>query len=500
MTDEKPKVAFFDFAGCEGDQLQIVNLEEKLLDLLDLVEIVSFREVTKAHSDDYKIAFVEGSIQRPIDEERLKEVRSNAEVLVALGDCASNGCVNKLQKDWTVEESQEEVYGGAEDQIEGNDLFDVDSPRAADEVVDVDYYLRGCPVRGERVFHFIRRIVEEPFDTNKDISFPLSLRDREPDERSLVNYNSNKCILCRRCVNVCQDVLGVDALGPVDKGWETIISTPKDIGFDANGCIQCGQCVSVCPVDALYTDSPVKDLSQDLESRDLTIALDSVALSSFVLRHSKLEDMDPMRAEKYVIAALRKVGFDKVVQYDSYISESQEVDSEEDVPVLASWCLPARNYIEDERIEELEIREDNSPWSLLMDDIEGEVCLLSSCTGHKELDGLEYVLSAEDLEDLFKQKDLDIGFLDIEDEGYDGEVVRSEFEHPGVFPKEEHFKVTKGLRGELSEANLDGGPVDVFPCLQGCVSGGGNHPTTEDSEIQSRIDWIKDLKERDDFE
>lgn len=495
MTEEKPKVAFFDFAGCEGDQLQIVNLEEKLLDLLDLVEIVSFREVTKAHSDDYKIAFIEGSIQRPIDDERLKEVRSNADVLVALGDCASNGCVNKLQKDWSVEESQEDVYGDAKEQIEDNELFNVDSPRAVDEVVDVDYYLRGCPVRGERVFHFIRRVVEKPFDTNKDISFPLSLRNREPDERSLVNYNSNKCILCRRCVNVCQDVLGVDALGPVDKGWETIISTPEDVGFDANGCIQCGQCVSVCPVDALYADSPVEELSQDLEEKDLTIALDSVALSSFVLRHSVLQDMDPVKAEKYVIAALRKVGFDKVVQYDHYISESQEMDSEEDAPVLASWCLPARNYIEDERIGELEIKEDNSPWNLLLEDVEGDVCLLSSCTGHKDLDDYEHVLSAEDLEDLFKEKDLDIGFVEFEDECYDSEVVNSDFEHPGVSFDEDHFKVTEDLEDELSDSSLEDGPVDVFPCLQGCVSGGGNYPTTDDSEVQSRIDWIKDLRE-----
>ena len=40
----KPKVAFFDFAGCEGDQLQVVNLEEQLLDLLAHVDVVEFRE------------------------------------------------------------------------------------------------------------------------------------------------------------------------------------------------------------------------------------------------------------------------------------------------------------------------------------------------------------------------------------------------------------------------------------------------------------------------
>ena len=47
----KPKVAFFDFAGCEGDQLQVINLEEDLLQVLEMVEIVSFREAMKGHAD-----------------------------------------------------------------------------------------------------------------------------------------------------------------------------------------------------------------------------------------------------------------------------------------------------------------------------------------------------------------------------------------------------------------------------------------------------------------
>ena len=71
----KPKVAFFDFAGCEGCQFQIANLEESVVDITRLVDIVSFREVMKEHSDDYDIAIVEGSIARPMDEERIKRIR-----------------------------------------------------------------------------------------------------------------------------------------------------------------------------------------------------------------------------------------------------------------------------------------------------------------------------------------------------------------------------------------------------------------------------------------
>ena len=77
----KPKVAFFDFSSCEGCQLQIANLEERIIDLVEVVDVVSFREVMKEHSDDYEIAIVEGSIQRPMDELRLKDIRSKAKIL-----------------------------------------------------------------------------------------------------------------------------------------------------------------------------------------------------------------------------------------------------------------------------------------------------------------------------------------------------------------------------------------------------------------------------------
>ena len=70
----KPRVAFFDIASCEGCQLQIVNLEEAVVDVVGLVDIVSFREAMKEHSDDYDIAIIEGSIARPIDVERIKKI------------------------------------------------------------------------------------------------------------------------------------------------------------------------------------------------------------------------------------------------------------------------------------------------------------------------------------------------------------------------------------------------------------------------------------------
>ena len=70
----KPRVAIFDFACCEGCQLQIVNLEEEILDLIGAVDVVEWREAMSEQSQDYDIAIVEGSITRGEDEERIKDL------------------------------------------------------------------------------------------------------------------------------------------------------------------------------------------------------------------------------------------------------------------------------------------------------------------------------------------------------------------------------------------------------------------------------------------
>ena len=63
----KPKVAFFDFASCEGCQLAILNCEEILLDILNLINLVEFREAISETAPRYDVAFVEGSIHRDED-------------------------------------------------------------------------------------------------------------------------------------------------------------------------------------------------------------------------------------------------------------------------------------------------------------------------------------------------------------------------------------------------------------------------------------------------
>ena len=75
---------------------------------------------------------------------------------------------------------------------------------------------------------------------NLDISSPSLVRDME------------KCILCRRCVAVCQQVQGVSALGPINRGIDTIVAPVGGCELNSVACTLCGQCVHVCPVGAIY--------------------------------------------------------------------------------------------------------------------------------------------------------------------------------------------------------------------------------------------------------
>ena len=207
----KMKVAFFDFASCEGCQLQIANLEEEILDLIEIVDVVSFREISDVHLDNYDIAFVEGSINRPMDEKRLREIRKNAKILIALGSCACLGGVNKLRNRFDKEDLLEIVYG--DKKLKNNPLFDSDKARAVDEVVRVDYYIPGCPIDREEFKRFVTSIA-----LGRKFELP----------------NYPVCIECKKRGNPCLFEEGKFCLGPITLAGCNAICPSK--GSPCLGC------------------------------------------------------------------------------------------------------------------------------------------------------------------------------------------------------------------------------------------------------------------------
>lgn len=207
----KPRVAFFDFSSCEGCQLQIADLEEEILDLIKIVDVVSFREVMKEHSDDYDIAIVEGSIMRPMDEHRLRKIRSKSKILIALGACATIGGVNKIRNQWPVEKVIKDVYKDAD--IKDNEFFNVFHTKAVNEVVPVDYYIHGCPINREEFKHVITSIA-------------LGKKPNIP--------NYPVCVECKKKENVCLFELGKFCIGPITRAGCGAICPSN--GSPCDGC------------------------------------------------------------------------------------------------------------------------------------------------------------------------------------------------------------------------------------------------------------------------
>ncbi|MFA5238651.1 MAG: hypothetical protein WC476_02940 [Phycisphaerae bacterium] len=151
----KPRIAIFDFACCEGCQLQIVNLEEELLDLIGAVDVVEWREAMSEQSHEYDIAIIEGSITRPEDEKRLQVIRSRAKILIALGACATIGGVNKLKNNFDLADVKKCVYGKSADMPHLNTA----PTKAADEVVKVDFKIHGCPIDRKEFTYIVRSLL-----------------------------------------------------------------------------------------------------------------------------------------------------------------------------------------------------------------------------------------------------------------------------------------------------------------------------------------------------
>ncbi len=71
-------------------------------------------------------------------------------------------------------------------------------------------------------------------------------------------HDNDKCILCGQCVRVCDEVMGVTALGLVNRGFITVVSPEFGNTLDSSRCISCGQCVALCPTGALEPKTPFR--------------------------------------------------------------------------------------------------------------------------------------------------------------------------------------------------------------------------------------------------
>ena len=134
---------------------------------------------------------------------------------------------------------------------------------------------------------------------DKDISSPSLVRD--PD----------KCILCGKCVRVCEEIQGVSAIDFVGRGSKTFIGTAFNKGLNVSSCINCGQCVLVCPTGALTERSYVDEVLAALaDPGKFVVVQHAPAVSVSIAEEFGLKPGTDIDGK--MVAALRRTGFDRV--------------------------------------------------------------------------------------------------------------------------------------------------------------------------------------------
>lgn len=127
--------------------------------------------------------------------------------------------------------------------------------------------------------------------------------------------DSSKCIVCGRCVNVCKNVQGVGILGFSNRGFATTVGPVFEKGMAEVACINCGQCVSVCPVAALREKGSIDYVWEAIDNPNKHVVVQTAPAVRAALGEEFGLPMGTSVTGK-MVAALRRLGFDKVFDTD----------------------------------------------------------------------------------------------------------------------------------------------------------------------------------------
>lgn len=126
--------------------------------------------------------------------------------------------------------------------------------------------------------------------------------------------DNNKCVLCRRCVAACNEQY-VGVIGPNNRGIDTAIGTPFEVGLSNVPCISCGQCTVVCPTGALVEKDDTDKIWTALADPDKHVVVQTAPSIRATLGECFGMPVGT-NVEGKMVAALRRLGFDKIFDTD----------------------------------------------------------------------------------------------------------------------------------------------------------------------------------------
>lgn len=173
----KPVVATQHLTSCFGCHMSILDIDERILKLVELVEF------NKSPIDDIKeftkpvdIGIIEGGVSNEEHVEVAREFRKNCKIIIGLGACAVANAVPSMRNTVTLKECMEEAYLNGPTVVDGVIPNDPDLSLLLDkvyplhEVIKVDYFLPGCPPSADTIWNALVALL-----TGKELELPYEL-------------------------------------------------------------------------------------------------------------------------------------------------------------------------------------------------------------------------------------------------------------------------------------------------------------------------------------
>jgi NAD-reducing hydrogenase small subunit len=171
----KIRMATASLAGCFGCHMSLLDIDERILDLVELVELDCTPITDIKEIGDCDLGLIEGGVANAENVEVLRDFRAHCKVLVALGACAVNGGIPAMRNQYELRECLEEAYVAGVGVHNPGIPNDPEIPLLLNkvhpihEVVKVDYFLPGCPPSAEAIWTFLTELLE-----GRPISLPYS--------------------------------------------------------------------------------------------------------------------------------------------------------------------------------------------------------------------------------------------------------------------------------------------------------------------------------------
>jgi len=340
------------------------------------------------------------------------------------------------------------------------------------------------------------------------------------DASPALNRDMDKCIMCRRCETICNDVQTVGALSGINRGFMSVVAPAFEQDLEDSPCTFCGQCVAVCPTGALTPFDDTNRVIRALADPKKTVIVQTAPAVRAALGEEFGMEPGTLVTGK-MVAALRTLGFDKVFDTDfaadlTIMEEGTELlgrltkflagDKDVKLPILTSCCPAWVNFFEHNYTDMLDVPSTaRSPQQMFgaiaktyfadMMKVKREDLVVVSvmpCLAKKyecerdefKVDGnpdVDYSISTRELARLIKAAN--INFKALPDEDYDNPMgestgagvifgvtggvieaaVRTAYElHTGKKLQKIDFEELRGLEGiRMATIDFDGIPINI---------------------------------------